>query len=295
MTFNPEYTFCERETEQKIFLSSLGGRNYLLGFDIDWNAAYSESNTDHPFYYTLTFFGYPSYYPSSMIGPPYLDHTVESPSNNFCNEKTASVDIYKKYTISNEITGELKFGGKYRIDSRLFEEHLRGESGSTISNYTYNDLLRRLADGSLVEKDFSGTRFDGLLSKSSGSIYLSYFQDNPPGQRSLFGENTLTLINSGALRLWHDLNYSPYYVENGTDINSYNLSESVVAGYIMHHIDFGQSAKFIIGLRIESEQNNYAGYTFPPIYPMQHLSMTAYLCQQIQISTIKYLSFQTFK
>ena len=31
----------------------------------------------------------------------------------------------------------------------------------------------------------------------------------------------------------------------------------------MHHLNFGQSAKFIIGLRIESEKNNYAGYYFP--------------------------------
>jgi TonB-dependent receptor len=257
MLFYPEYIFCERETDQNIVLSSLGGRNYLLGFDIDWNAAYSESKTNHPFYYTLTFLGYPSYLPPDFTGPTYLDHTVESPSNNFCNEKTASLDLDKKYTISNELTGELKFGGKYRTGSRLFEEHLRGEGGGTSSN------LRRLGDGSFVQKDFSSTRFDGLLSKSNKSIYLSYFQDNPPGQRILFNEDTLTLINNGALRVWHDLNYSPYYVENGTDINSYNLSESVVAGYIMHSLNFGQSAKFIIGLRIESEKNSYGAYYFP--------------------------------
>ena len=243
--------FCDKKTNQNIFLSSLGGRNYWLGFDIDWNAAYSESTTDCPFYYALSF------------SPTYLDYTVESPSNNFCNEITASLDIDKKYTISNELTGELKFGGKCRTGSRIFEEHLRGESGSTSSTSDDNGLLRRLADGSFVQKDFSGTRFDGLLSKSNESIYLSYFQDTPPGQRSLFNEYTLTLINNGALRLWHDLNYSPYYVENGTDINSYNLSESVVAVYIMHLLNFGQSVKFIIGLRIEGENDNYSGYYFP--------------------------------
>ncbi len=263
LMFYPTYTFSERETDQTIVLSSLGGRNYLLGFDIDWNAAYSESKYDQPFYYTTAFYHITGSLPATINTPPYLDHTVESPSNNFCNEKTASLDIDKKYTISNELTGELKFGGKYRIASRVFEEHLRGENGSADSTSDYNGLLRRLADGSFVEKDFSGTRFDGLLSKSGGSIYLSYFQDNPPGKRSLFNEYTLTLINNGALRLWHDLNYSPYYLENGKDINSYNLSENVFAGYLMHSLNFGQSAKFIIGLRIESEKNNYAGYYFP--------------------------------
>ena len=223
----------------------------MLGFDIDWNAAYSASKTDHPFYYALTF------------SPTYLHHTVESPSNNFCNEITASLDLDKKYTISDELTGDCKFGGKYRIDSRIFEEHLRAESGSTSSTSDDNGLLRRLADGSFVQKDFSGTRFDGLLSKSGGSIDLSYFQDNPPGNRSLFNEYTLPLINNGALRLWHDLNYSPYYVENEADINSYNVSENVFAVYIMHYLNFGQSVKFIVGLRIEGEKDNYAGYCFP--------------------------------
>ncbi len=248
-----QYMFSESETEQRIFLSSVRGHNYLLGFDVEWNAAFSESRTDHPFYYSLNF-GVLSIVSTENI--PNLWNTLESPSNNYCKYKTASVDISKRYNIGNEISGELKIGGKYGANSRLYDEILRGENGATNGI----GLYRRLADDSLVSKDFSGTRFNGLLGKST--IPISYFQDNPPAMRSLFDKYEIPLINEAALRLWQQLNYSPYYLNSGADINSYNFSGRVFAGYIMHSLNFGQSAKFITGIRIESEQNDYSGYYF---------------------------------
>ena len=248
---NP-FMFSERKTEQRIFLSSVGGRNYLFGLEVDWNAAFSESRTDHPLYYSLIFL-------AQMLGSPYLANTIESPSNNYCKEKTASVDISKKYNISNEIGGELKFGGKYRISSRLYDEILRRENGATNGVAQY----RRLADDSLVAKDFSGTRFDGLLGQSI--VPLLYFQDNPSDMHSLFDKYEIPLISKDALLLWRQLNYSPYYLNGSADINSYNFSESVFAGYIMHSLNFGESAKFITGIRMENEHNKYSGYYFPDV------------------------------
>ena len=250
-----DHTFYDRKTEQKVFLSSIGGSNYLFGFNIDWNAAFSESIADHPYYFTLhstTFFS------TGSGSQEYLLYTIDSPSKNYSNEKTASINIYKKYNISNEITGGIKFGGKYRINSRSYDEDLHAENGNLKGNNQYI----KSADGSLVKKDFSGTRFDGLVGKSINDIFLSYFMDNPPGKRSLFDKCTIPLINKDALRLWHQLNYSEYYSNLGEDINSYNLSESVFAGYVMHELNFGQSAKIITGLRIESEQNHYNAYYF---------------------------------
>ena len=251
---SPSYTcmFSERETEQRIFLSSIGGRNYLFGLEVDWKAAFSESRTDHPLYYSLIF-------TAPMLGSPYLANTIESPSNNYCKEKTASVDISKKYNISNEIGGELKFGGKYRISSRSYDEILRRENGATNGDAQY----RRLADDSLIAKDFSGTRFDSLLGQSI--IPLSYFQDNPSDMRSLFDKYEISLISKDALLLWRRLNYSPYYLNGGAGINSYDLSEEILAGYVMHNLNFGKWAQFIIGARIESEHNNYSGYYFPKV------------------------------
>jgi len=78
-------------------------------------------------------------------------------------------------------------------------------------------------------------------------------------------KSTIPMINKDALSLWRQLNYDEYTADDGSDINSYNLSESVFAGYITHDFNFRQSAKIITGIRIESEHNDFSGYYFPNI------------------------------
>jgi hypothetical protein len=258
--FATDHTFYIKKTDQKIFLSSINGNNYLFGFNIDWNAAFSESRTEHPLYYTLESEGYPSFM-ASMGFKEHLLYTIDSPSKNYDKSKSASINIDKMYNLNNEISGELKFGGKYSINSRSYDEYLHAVNGSLLGINQYN----KSADGTLVLKDFSGTRFAGLVGKSIGNIYFSYFQDDPPVERSVLDKSTIPMINKDALSLWSQLNYDEYAADYGSDINSYNLSESVFAGYIMHDFNFRQSAKIITGIRIESEHNDFFGYYFPNI------------------------------
>jgi hypothetical protein len=232
----PTHVFCDRETDKEVFLSSIGGTHYLFGLDVDWNAAFSESQANHPYDYSVNFYGplvippeIPPEIRNLLTYPDYLSYTLDSPSKNYCKERTASLDIHKKYTISDEITGELKFGGKYRINSRSYDENSRAEG-----------LPRH-------------------------QVLLSSFQDNPPGERNLLGEYEIPLINKNALLSWRQSHVGKNYSNDEPDINSYGLSESVSAGYLMHNLNFGQSAKFITGLRIESEHNDYSGYYFPNI------------------------------
>ena len=253
-----DHTFYNMETEQKVFISSLAGNNYLLGFKVDWNAAFSESKNDHPFYFTLNSLGTEPYQ-AEMGLKEYLVNTTDKPSKNYNKEKIISINFSRYNKISNEASGRLKFGLKYRVNSKSYYESLHAENGSLVGA----DRYIVLADGTKIKKDFSGTRFDGLLGRSAGYVFLSYFQDDPPGERTVFDNYKITLINKDALRLWRQLNYGDYYSNNRPDINSYNFSESVLAGYVMYDLNLGKSAKFITGLRIESEQNTYNGYYFP--------------------------------
>jgi TonB-dependent receptor len=268
VTHNPVLNFTDKETKQREFLSSLKGTNYLFGFELDWNAALSESADDHPFYYGLNFSG-STLLPGDSTINGWLRYTLNSPTRNHCVEKAASIDIHKKYDLSNEISGELKFGGKYRMETRSYNEYSRADIGSE----TGQNRFIILADSTVVAKDFTGTRFAGLEGAASGTIPLSYFEDVPPGERSLFGEYEIPLINKDALTLWRQLNFSPYYANYGPDINSYNFSEGVLAGFIMHDLSFGEWAKFITGVRIESEHNNYSGYYFPASLSMADPTM----------------------
>ncbi len=251
----PFLIFNDREEEQNVFLSSIEGSNYLFGLNVDWNAGISGSKSDYPFNYKLNFWGL------SDFTKYYLENVVDNPSENYNREKTVSININKKYFLSDEITGEFKLGGKYRITSRSYYEDLRAETGNLSGNSQY----RKIADGSLVKKDFSGTRFEGLVGESKSGILLSYFLDDPHRVRTLFDKYTIPLLSKDALHLWRQLTFSEYYSNDGADINSYDFSQRVLAGYVMHTFNFRQRVKFITGFRIESEHNNYSGYYFPEI------------------------------
>ena len=258
---SPNHTFYDKKIDQKVFLSSINGSNYLFGFNIGWNAAFSESRTDHPYYFKLNSLGIQYTLKGRNIIGSYesLIYTIDNPSKNYDKNKSASINLDKLYNLNDEISGELIFGGKYSINSTSYAEYLHAENGSLIGDNQYI----KLADGSLVKKDFSGTRFAGLIGKSAGYVFLSYFQDDPPVERSVLDKATIPMINKDALSLWQQLNYDEFADDYGSDINSYNLSESVFAGYIMHDFNFRQLAKFITGIRIESEYNDFSGYYFP--------------------------------
>ena len=253
--FDSRYVFSDRETEQRSLLSSIAGSNHLFDFDIDWNIAFSESRNDHPYYYGLNF--------RKLFSPSdheyNLNYTKDTPAKNYFKGKSASINISKKYNITDEIIGKLKFGVKHRNNSISYDEDIRIENSSLTGDNQY----RKLADGTIVIKDFTGTRFAGLVGKPKTDIILSYFQDNPAGERILFDEYKIPLINKDALRLWRNLNFSEYYSNDGPDINSYSISENIFAGYLIQELNFGQRTKFIIGLRIENEKNMYTAFYFP--------------------------------
>ena len=269
-----DHSFNDMKSEQQEFLSLIEGSNYLFGLNIDWNAAFSESKSNHPFNFTIHSIGVDPI--SAGYRKEYVLYSQYNPSEGYGKEKAASINVYKKYRINNEISGKVKFGGKYRINSKLYNEHLYAEFVPYYNQYI------KLSDGSLVKKDFSGTRFAGLESKFSNNIFLSYFQDNPPGVRNVFDNYNITLISKDALLLWRQLNCSPYHLNYGVDINSYNFSGSFFAGYVMHQLNFGQSVKFITGLRVESEKNNYVGYYLPDFFKAEGFSYN-FIFQQTDI------------
>jgi hypothetical protein len=63
----PEHTFNYMKTEKQVFLSSISGSNYLFGFNIDWNSAFSESKNNHPDNVAIHSYGVESYYNDYQI------------------------------------------------------------------------------------------------------------------------------------------------------------------------------------------------------------------------------------
>ena len=286
----PDYNFTGQNINTDIISSALQGQNYLAGWQIDWNLSFTQSTTDEPYNYNLTF-EEPSTIdsngtvlsgmktiPTSLRNGPYqalIPYAVDNfsysyltygnirTSNNLDFQRTVSVDIKREYTLSG-LSGEFKFGGKYN------DHYHRRKSNYVFSPY-YNGTQvmssMQMPNGTIVPKDWAAYGFANLK-RAGGLVLMTNFIEN--STRNIYGLYSLNpLIDPNLIRNWYDISvngidpnskaheYSDGTAEDGTD---YNALESVSAGYLMNTLNLGTFATLITGVRVEADNDKYSAY-----------------------------------
>ncbi len=284
--------YSARDREQSIYTynSFIKGDNYIGGLEFDWGLAYAQSKSEYPFDYEIDFLepsalddeGNPISHmlpvPVGFHGP--LEDLVDYALNNFDMayfntafyreelskeiNKNVFLNISKKYTFSDIVSGELKFGGKYNSKAR---SRSQSELFAPYYNVPFSEYTM-LADGSVVLKDFTGTRFENFNNVGGKIILFNNFLEENPESRDVFDQYSLyPLINQNALRDWWDLNKNGYSDPDGdqpeynrnreADLFYYDIIERVSAGYLMNTFNIGQKITWIAGIRAETENNDY--------------------------------------
>lgn len=287
------YSAWDREQEINTLNSSLRGENILFDFNVGWGASYAQSLSEFPYDYRMVF-SEPSIVDSSGMRPPtgidrkgppenfiplaynnfrkaQLDTAYFRSEKNSDREKTLFLDVSRKYTLGEFLTGELKIGGKYRYRNRF------KSTDEVMAPYYLNYFQTHTLDasGNIVPKDFSGTRFANLELVNRLVLFTNFLDPNP-SQRSLYGKYLLNpLLNRDALRLWYELNKNgissngrqlEYNPNPEANADGYDIVERISAGYLMHTLNFGPLATFIAGVRVEAENNDYrANYVDVPL------------------------------
>jgi TonB-dependent receptor len=284
---NPEYTYRDREQEIQTFNGSIRGDNYLFSLNLTWGLAFGQSSAEYPYDYEMIFVE-----PSGMNPVPPIksnpEQLIDYAINNFAatnlywanyrsqrnyeKERTAFLDIGEPFNISNFISGEIKGGGKYRVMDR---------SNDRTEDFTPYYLGRwmtheRLPDGTFREKNFSGTPFENWWNAGGGFISVDQFYSGY-NDRNVYGSYTLNpLIDRNRLREWWDLNRYGVNASGSTQPNAqevwinpliqyddYDITESVLAGYLMATLNFGQDLTVLGGARVEYEDNDYVASYMP--------------------------------
>ncbi|MDP2887291.1 MAG: TonB-dependent receptor [Ignavibacteria bacterium] len=292
------YDYRQTETNISTFNTSLHGENYFLGLVGTWSVSFSQSKRNDPFDFDLNFTETSSTVnsvtvsgmrtiPKTLVKGP-VEEWIPYAVNNFPNatmmngydfaqknldkENAAFLDLRKEYSLSDNVTGEFKFGGKFRQKSRFGSPLL-----FTATYYLFQfPEYTRLDNGAIVRKNFKGTQFENLQ-LTAQRIALVNFLNTNPANRAIYGKFDLNpLINVDGLKLWRQLNINGYLDAAGqqaefkrntmTDGDFYNLTERVLAGYAMNTFNFGPGFTFIAGVRIESDDNEYSSrYTSRPV------------------------------
>ncbi|MDZ7292812.1 MAG: TonB-dependent receptor [candidate division KSB1 bacterium] len=280
---NPVYDYRDREQEINTFNSSIRGDNNLLGMNLKWGLSFGQSESDFPFDYEAIFVEPSGMRASPMLktGPEQLiSYAVNNFSNaslywtyyrsqhNFDKERTAFLDLGRQYLFGQNISGEIKIGGKYKVKDR---------SNNRTEDFTPYYLGRwqpyeLLPDGTFRKKDFTGTYFEQW--QKAGGLFIPIDQFfSHPASRSVYGSYRLNpLIDRNRLRQWYELNrYGIDATKNQFEVwsnpliryDDHDVTERVGAGYIMNTLNLGQKVTVIAGLRVEKEDNDYMSTYMP--------------------------------
>ena len=193
----------------------------------------------------------------------YFNVSYDRTQKNLDREKTAFLDVEKKYNLSDFISGEFKFGGKYRHKARF------KEGSEYVAPYYIYDTgaYVKLADGTIVPKSFAGTRFQNLYLDGS-RILVRNFLDTDPASRKVYDKYLLyPIVNRDAMKDWYTLNRFGYGSADGSrpeytrnveeDANYYDIIERISSVYVMNTLHLGPDISLITGLRMEQEDNDY--------------------------------------
>lgn len=285
---NVFYNYRDRERNIEIVSSSLSGENYLMGLNVNWSASISRSQADYPYDYEVNFLepsvtgssgmksGIPEVkeHPEALIPFAYNNFRAATlydayyrSQGNEETEITVFLDIEKEYVLSENISGALKVGGKYRSKDRL------NESTMVFAPY-YLGFWRpfeKLEDGSIVDKDFSDSNFEDFYQYylNTGNSSLPSFQDflgeDPVSKVILDNFNMNPLIVRDRMREWYSLNKNgvnqlgtpEYNFDPTASANDYDITEAVGATYLMNTLQVGSKFTAIFGARLEQENHDY--------------------------------------
>ncbi len=280
---NPEYDYRDREQEIKTFSSSIHGDNKLFNFGINWGLSFSESESRHTFDYEAYFVEPNGMNPSPKVqsNPKQLiDYAVNDfsaanlywvyyrPQHNYDKERTLYLNIDRQYSFAQTFSGQFKFGGKYKIKDR---SNVRSEYFTPYYLGKWQKY-EKLPDGTIREKDFSGTYFEEWYNKEVLFIPISEFYSSHES-RNIYDSYALDpLIDRDRMRQWWYLNRYGVDVTGNIDevwtnplikYDDYDITERVSAGYLMNTLNIGQAVTFIAGVRVENEDNDYISCYMP--------------------------------
>ncbi|MCK5136791.1 MAG: TonB-dependent receptor [Bacteroidales bacterium] len=165
---------------------------------------------------------------------------------------TAGINFKMDYNLPGKLSGFLKFGGKYRYDTRIRSiDHFR------IFQYYLNDNENDEAVANMLP-------LTTVVGGSTGrKIMLENFAQGTDELGIWGGEYTVSpLVDMDYLDLWYERQAQTLsrYPDITQPYNEYEVIETVTAGYFMTKINYGRWLSLIPGIRYEYSDDEYLGY-----------------------------------
>jgi len=262
--FTPQIT----ESSIELFSGSISARHNLNFINIEWGAALSKVKGETPYNFGMDFRDESTPYDPAVFklrdNPEnFYDYIDYDPTQAFLqganwvdsgnSEEITSgfVNFTIPIKIGNNINANFKFGGKYISNDK---------SRDYFERYAKNYYLRR----NTYFAPFKDEGVGALGIDPSGQFYYSisnFTNQNPISFERENGQEVplLTSFDESALRKFKDLFLEDMPHNRYSDVNNYDLTETVSAGFAMLKVNVGKKLTLIPGFRYEYSDNEYNG------------------------------------
>ncbi|HEX2982522.1 MAG TPA: TonB-dependent receptor, partial [Ignavibacteriales bacterium] len=277
ITFNyADYTLSHWEGKQNILTNGISWDQHALGFEFETKLSHSYTESMSPNTWTADFLkssanleglqGVANLDPKKVL--PQLDQDLSDvvlysfdTKEDFSKERlfNGSLDVKRDFRLSDLISAQLKFGGKYKYQNRSYD-------------YTvYNGELNGGGESSFIQPFINN--YYGLPNPT-GLIYMRYFIDPEYDFGKMFdGDYKIVhALNSGKLGEMASLLKSNVnlFAANNNDggfgydprnsrMDDYYGEEYHSAAYVMTTITIGQQITIIPGVRYQNIETKYRG------------------------------------
>jgi TonB-dependent receptor len=311
-------TFVSRYTKSTLSMITnvLGYEQQVSTFHVNVNLSHSYSETKDPNDWTVNFInssaGIGQYGDAANLNPQdvvkaannNLDNTLLqtiSTNSSFTNERdlTASVDFETEVGVSEMITSTIKFGGKYRHQTRSYDiDAIDGEAfGYTSGGAIINLLSTKFPWFTSIPGDPLNVLMSPFL--DSHFSYGKFLDGNYAMTYPLDYSRLHAMVDfMNANQLPHNITYN-HDVGNST-ANDYSGKEDISAAYIMATIKVGTLFTITPGVRYQQLKTVYIaaqGLQGPnpyDLYANQLYTATAYHPYWLPNVLVRYKPFEWF-
>ncbi len=260
------YDIRKRESTNSVLTTGLSGKLKLFNYlETDFSASYSVSQNDRPLNESFSFREVGAFNSNDesdyetiiAAAKNRLDQTwlnVAYLDDNYVKDANTSVELNLKapFKINSNITGYLKFGGKYRTleresdINRLWTGSFVGRSIIRNNEQDPNWVINE-DNGWIMMENFLGDYYATDFMRDFDEVYYL-----GPGE-GINGPG----LDYETLRKFRE-DYIDYYdVDPRIDISDYTAGENVTSAYGMYELNIYDKVILLGGLRYEYTKNNY--------------------------------------
>ena len=226
-----------------------------------------------------------------LVQPSNMDfHSIPASSSfNKSNEYSASLDLDRDFTLSDLVSGQLKFGGMYRTTSRYYGYNYGNGVLDASPSFGPGSAIQQVLNEFpwMTKPPYNFTNNSPLNFTAYEDPAFSYgkflggnYPMGVPTSLSLMSQTVSTVVNYMLSRGYVLAGaFSPDPYQSGA--SNYKGNEYRSAGYVMATVHIGPQLTFIPGVRYQDLETSYTGSRYydasvpnPYPRPLQHTDTT---------------------